>query len=366
VDWFWMMEHSHSPSSLFAFWEQYKDRTFMPNERIVVLDVDHAYHQAGSVFNDDQHNLFVTLNYFNIPSDFIIYLANYPVEPAVDYLCNLLTLPKPQIHYCEYMENWVPSDLKQFAGLNLDQIKHHYICLNGHSRAHRIDLLCLLKQHQIFEQGLITYNFGAEQVPDDLSIKTTTDLAGTGIGYRTSIPFSRINGRYAKNSRLIAAYNNHCHEFINQTKTQTLAGSYLNQVDRYITNLELHPIQHAAVYLITETLMEYPHPYTSEKTWKGILYKRPFIVAGTPGSIKKLHRLGFKTFDSFWSEKYDQIDNTSDRICAVVDLVRDLCQLPLTQLSMLVEEMEPIFEYNINVFKEQFSKRDLQTLLNRL
>ena len=56
------------------------------------------------------------------------------------------------------------------------------------------------------------------------------------------------------------------------------------------------------LYISTETLLDEYNPnnvYITEKTWKAIIHKKPFIILGEVLSLKKLHQLGFKTFNQF-------------------------------------------------------------------
>jgi hypothetical protein len=56
------------------------------------------------------------------------------------------------------------------------------------------------------------------------------------------------------------------------------------------------------VYVITETMMQYPWVYVTEKTWKAMLAPVPFMLVGTPGTLAWLRQRGFRTFDQWWDE----------------------------------------------------------------
>ena len=49
---------------------------------------------------------------------------------------------------------------------------------------------------------------------------------------------------------------------------------------------------------------EYSSVFISEKTFKCLAVKHPFIIFGRPGTIKGLKQLGFKTFSPFFDESY--------------------------------------------------------------
>lgn len=111
-------------------------------------------------------------------------------------------------------------------------------------------------------------------------------------------------------------------------------------------------IKKSFVYIITETVAEYPYPYFSEKTWKAILFKMPFLIVGSKHSLKKLREFGFRTFSDFWNEDYDNFDLAADRIDAVVRILRQLSELSIQELDNLNREIVPIVEYNQNHIKQ--------------
>lgn len=74
-----------------------------------------------------------------------------------------------------------------------------------------------------------------------------------------------------------------------------------------------------AFSVIPETLYDSKyHPYFTEKTWKAVVNYHPFIIAGPPGSLSKLHQLGLVTFEEFLLIKdYDTIECSEARLDAI-------------------------------------------------
>lgn len=64
-------------------------------------------------------------------------------------------------------------------------------------------------------------------------------------------------------------------------------------------------------------------PFVTEKTFKPIAFKHPFVVAGPPGTLAFLHKLGFETFENLWDESYDRIGPWQTRCNAVIRTVLD-------------------------------------------
>ena len=49
--------------------------------------------------------------------------------------------------------------------------------------------------------------------------------------------------------------------------------------------------------------------FISEKTWKPIMVGHPFIMVGNKNNLKFLKDLGYKTFDKWIDESYDDIED---------------------------------------------------------
>lgn len=62
--------------------------------------------------------------------------------------------------------------------------------------------------------------------------------------------------------------------------------------------------------------------FISEKTFKAIANKQPFIILGNRNSLKKLKELGYKTFDSILDETYDDLESIH-RMNAIIQEIRE-------------------------------------------
>ncbi len=83
--------------------------------------------------------------------------------------------------------------------------------------------------------------------------------------------------------------------------------------------------------IITETNINLkPTPWLTEKTWITILNKLPFILAGDLGSLKKLRRFGFRTFENYLPRPdYDDIQDVEEKLDAIVEN----CEFWLTKMQ---------------------------------
>lgn len=84
----------------------------------------------------------------------------------------------------------------------------------------------------------------------------------------------------------------------------------------------------------------------SEKTYKCIQGKMPFIIAGFTGSLEILKRFGYKTFHPFIDETYDSIKNDEDRLISIANEIQRLCSLSEYELNKWQENIYPIADHN--------------------
>lgn len=120
--------------------------------------------------------------------------------------------------------------------------------------------------------------------------------------------------------------------------------------------------QQAFLYVVTETIYNYPQSFFSEKTFKPMVSKRPFVIVGPPGCLAKLKSLGFKTFDLFWDESYDQIEDNDKRILAVVNIIKSISNRSIEDLQNLCIEMQDVLNFNFDYFVNEFKKIELEKL----
>ena len=75
--------------------------------------------------------------------------------------------------------------------------------------------------------------------------------------------------------------------------------------------------------IVTETHFYENSLFLSEKIYKPIIYKQPFLVYSSPFSMKRLRTIGYKTFSSIIDESYDlEVDNNKRRKMIELEIER--------------------------------------------
>jgi len=86
--------------------------------------------------------------------------------------------------------------------------------------------------------------------------------------------------------------------------------------------------------------------YVTEKTMWSIFNLMPFVIVGPPGALAALKDLGFKTFDKWWDEGYDNEKDHAERIIKIFKLIDYIASLPKDVQASVTKEMNETLLYN--------------------
>jgi hypothetical protein len=111
--------------------------------------------------------------------------------------------------------------------------------------------------------------------------------------------------------------------------------------------------------IVTETEYIEPTLRFSEKIFKPIIYKQPFILYSVPFLLKHLRSLGYKTFHPFIDESYDEITDSEERMRVLNREVKRLCSLSLKEIHKWYIDMKEILIYNFEHFQRAEERIDI-------
>ena len=120
------------------------------------------------------------------------------------------------------------------------------------------------------------------------------------------------------------------------------------------------------LYIVTETVSDnYYKNFNVEmdflsKMGRALWYPTPFVVVGNRGVLRRLKEMGFLTFDKWWDESYDEIENLNERMESIHRLVEWISNLSQSEMLRIRNEMIPIFNHNRKVMKLLDAKEDLE------
>lgn len=103
-------------------------------------------------------------------------------------------------------------------------------------------------------------------------------------------------------------------------------------------------------HVITETVYSGRRHHLTEKTFKPICLRMPFVMVSTAGSLEYLRRYGFQTFDSVWNEDYDLETDDDLRLQKIAVLLKDLDNQSPRELQKIYQATRPLLEHNYQHF----------------
>lgn len=185
---------------------------------------------------------------------------------------------------------------------------YKFLFLNGRARPHRTYLWNKFQQLGVLEQSLCTMLEGEyiKQLPPQYEFEQFQN-----------------NQITVNSTRLIK------HDIFNNTWGEIYA-----KADAYVDSY---------FSVVTETVVDYPYSFRTEKIAKPLLLGHPWIAVSNAGFYQDMHNLGFQTFGHLIDESFDSIENTQDRLNRIADVVADLCQ---QDLASFLTECHSICKYN--------------------
>ena len=262
--------------------------------------------------------------------------VNSNINPnAVHYICgNLISNVRAKEQGCKYnvhpvtiQETWnnilgYPPNITKFEPTTS---KYLYLNYNRQSRFHRICMLSKLKQQNLFNKGLNSFN--------------TMGRSFNEFGYRLE-NFELGLSIYGKE-----LFDN--------------APIFIDQDNSNITSSvgDLSNYQNTFLSLISETLTEPGTLFCSEKTWRSIIVGHPFMILGSTNTLLYLQSEGFKTFNAWVDESYDQYTELDKKINIILSNLKRFSQMSVEELKKIRQEMEPTLIYNKNYMLEYCKKK---------
>ena len=108
---------------------------------------------------------------------------------------------------------------------------------------------------------------------------------------------------------------------------------------------------------------KFGYPLITEKIWRNIFYKKPFIVIGQKNTLKYFRNLGYKTFHPYIDESYDDLDDDYRVKAAIVQAIK-LINFTDSQWTSFFNNITPILEHNISNYSSRV--KDIHNLIELL
>lgn len=143
---------------------------------------------------------------------------------------------------------------------------------------------------------------------------------------------------------------------------------WINVINEAISDTSVHLLieSHLDAYLFTNfqfaresgkyTIEEFSPAFPTEKTWRVMLCKRPFIAVTTPYFLKGLKQMGFKSFSPYIDETYDTIEDNEKRVKTLLEEIKRLANLSEEGFEAVSKGCESICEHNYNLLLQHHAE----------
>ena len=102
------------------------------------------------------------------------------------------------------------------------------------------------------------------------------------------------------------------------------------------------------VDIVAETFISGNSFFPTEKTFRPMLLKKPFVIMGPVNHLIYLRQMGFKTFGDFWSEDYDGLSRKG-RYQKIIEVIDAIANKSVDELYDMYQRMQPILDHNYNL-----------------
>ena len=220
---------------------------------------------------------------------------------------------------------------------------------------HRVLLLILSSKHKLFKNNYITYNLDPEF---DLELPPLDELINLTDQPKGSYNLISQKELHTEMDKLVKNKKN---------IYETFSGNMWNDrcADYTIIEEVVNIYKSSYISLVTETFFYEDEYIVTEKAYQPMAYFHPFIILGSPYTLKHLRSMGFKTFGDFWDESYDEELDNDKRFEKIFNLILYFNKIPIEELHDLYVEMIPILKYNYKLLLSYGTTVNLSGSLKR-
>lgn len=307
-------------------------------EKIVFADQSESF---AADFLIAVNNIITTLiNEYNYNIDkFIIVTGALPVkENIIKYkeLCEINNWHRCAIRFINSFETMVKQHI-DYSYIDDAKKSHLFLFLNGKMRLDRIYFLLNLEKNNLLDKCL--YSLFANK--DEL--KNFTSIQKFWIKIKHLIPLiDQIEA--PKYLTLVPNNGNYPAPFLKKD-ADIFKSTYISLISETVffkyLNAKNNDIYHPHLDGI----------FLTEKTYRAIAYRHPFIMASRPHTLTALKDMGYKTFEPYIDESYDSIEDDYERLNCILELVTTLCQKDDTFWIKFYKDTRHIVDHNFQMLR---------------
>jgi len=133
-------------------------------------------------------------------------------------------------------------------------------------------------------------------------------------------------------------------------------GEVTGESSAHLGSAEYDLWQSSFLHVVSETVFFDEKLHLTEKIFKPIVSQRPFILLGAYKNLEYLKSYGFRTFDKWIDESYDNEPDNEKRLLMACDEIEKIAILPEKEIETMYWDMQQVIEHNYCHFYTEFKQ----------
>jgi hypothetical protein len=307
--------------------------------RIRLGEVTLIFNNSHEAYHDVVEYIYLYfVDGLSIPAQHIMLLSESAIiNEEVNLIANKYNLPEIKAEWLRIFEHNIHiATTKTLNTLQEKKYTKKFLNLNRRWRPHRPLFVALLKVNDLLDQGHVSMAPADDNQDWDKAWDMISHLEPDLIPHKDNL--ATIPDLYLDTREM----------HINQVALTDSTDQYY--LDSYFS-----------VVSETNFYKEYgPGLFLSEKVFKPVSRRHPFLVLARPYTIKKFKELGYHSFNEIIDESYDNEFDDRKRMMMVLEETKRLCNLSDDELTHFLQVARKITLYNYMVLR---NKRNFITKL---
>jgi len=219
--------------------------------------------------------------------------------------------------------------------INYNTIEKTFLCLNNRQRPHRKNLFILWTINDLLKDSFYTMNNKSGFEQDEDIPYHLRDYINIKLMDRLGISIEQIDSIEEILPLKLE---------VDSAKGVERMADLFGPIDTYY--------QSSLISVVTETNFETNDIFNTEKIFKPMIHRHPFILVGPYKTLEKLRELGYKTFSDFWDESYDNIEDSNERLLKIVELCKFINQWSELEKKKFFYKSMLVTTHNYNMIKK--------------
>lgn len=306
------------------------------------LDAMHGY--FGNIHHLPLHKIIYLTGCMNAEKVYNNYCNSKGISNEVGQRLKIIPYPSSQQIFSTYLENG--TEEPEYDSERVPE--KLFLMWNRRFRPHRIAMVLSLEKNNLIDRSYISFN--------------RNDLERPNISFENSIDMEHMfmtNPGLRLNPEIV-------HRFKQRLPLVLDGETNVNKMCEDFDNATRPYYQNSLISIITETNYDNPEVTLTEKSFKPIKEKHPFIIVGVPGALKAMRDMGFKTFSEFWSEDYDEVECPKVRMQRLSFITEQIGAWTPEQILEFRRKVKPIIEYNYERLRVPSSQLVIEDLVDHV